>query len=78
MYDTKSFYKMTSAPLLFLGAFFALCPDNLIRKTVATDSEINTYLETGAFTEDVGGGSVDGDMTVLSNASPQPLIPFHQ
>lgn len=69
---------MISAPLLFLGAFFVLCRDNLIKKIVATDNEINTYLETGAFTEDIGGGSVDGDMTMLSNASPQPLIPFHQ
>lgn len=69
---------MTSALLFFLGAFFVLCPDNLIRKRMATDNEINTYLETGSFTEDVTGGSEDGDMTVLSNASPEPLIPFHQ
>lgn len=45
---------------------------------MATDNEINTYFETGAFTEDVIGGSVDGDKTVMSNASLEPLIPFHQ
>ncbi|XP_071609508.1 SH3 domain and tetratricopeptide repeat-containing protein 1 isoform X2 [Heliangelus exortis] len=60
------------------GAFFVLCPDNLIRKRMATDNEINTYFETGAFTEDKTGGSVDGDTTVLSNTSLKPLIPFHQ
>lgn len=45
---------------------------------MATDNERNTYLETGAFTEDVTAESVEGDMTVLSNASLEPLIPFHQ
>ncbi|KFQ15521.1 SH3 domain and tetratricopeptide repeat-containing protein 1, partial [Leptosomus discolor] len=58
--------------------FFVLCSDNLVRKIMATDNEINTYFETGAFTEDVTGGSADGDMTVLSNTSLEPLIPFHQ
>lgn len=62
----------------FLGAFFVLCPDNLVRKITATDCEINTYFEAGAFTADVAGGSVDGDMTMPSNVPLEPLIPFHQ
>ncbi|XP_009327164.1 PREDICTED: SH3 domain and tetratricopeptide repeat-containing protein 1 [Pygoscelis adeliae] len=76
--NEKSLNLMYRSLLVQEGAFFVLCPDNLIRKVMATDNEINTYFETGAFTEDVTGGSVDGDMTVLSNASPEPLIPFHQ
>ncbi|KFW10588.1 SH3 domain and tetratricopeptide repeat-containing protein 1, partial [Fulmarus glacialis] len=76
--NEKSLNLMHRSLLVQEGAFFVLCPDNLIRKIMATDNEINTYFETGAFTEDVRGGSVDGDMTVLSNASPEPLIPFHQ
>ncbi|KAJ7427293.1 SH3 domain and tetratricopeptide repeat 1 [Willisornis vidua] len=61
-----------------LGSFFVLCPDNLIRKIMATDSEIKTYFETGDFTEDGTGGSVDSDAPVLANASLEPLNPFHQ
>ncbi|XP_009696206.1 PREDICTED: SH3 domain and tetratricopeptide repeat-containing protein 1 [Cariama cristata] len=76
--NEKSLNLMYRSLLVQEGAFFVLCPDNLIRKIMATDNEINTYFETGAFTEDVMGGSSDGDMTVLSNASPEPLIPFHQ
>ncbi|XP_076191987.1 SH3 domain and tetratricopeptide repeat-containing protein 1 isoform X1 [Aptenodytes patagonicus] len=76
--NEKSLNLMYRSLLVQEGAFFVLCPDNLIRKVMATDNEINTYFEAGAFTEDVTGGSVDGDMTVLSNASPEPLIPFHQ
>uniref|UniRef100_A0A672V0L1 SH3 domain and tetratricopeptide repeats 1 n=1 Tax=Strigops habroptila TaxID=2489341 RepID=A0A672V0L1_STRHB len=69
----KSLNSMYRSLLIQEGAFFGLYPDNLIRKI--TDNEINTYFETGAFTEDIAGGSVDGDM---SNASVEPLIPFHQ
>ncbi|KFP19596.1 SH3 domain and tetratricopeptide repeat-containing protein 1, partial [Egretta garzetta] len=76
--NEKSLNLMYRSLLVQEGAFFALCPGNLIRKIMATDNEINTYFETGAFTEDVTGGSVDGDMTVLSNTSLEPLIPFHQ
>ncbi|KAM6401585.1 SH3 domain and tetratricopeptide repeat-containing protein 1 [Pluvialis apricaria] len=76
--NEKSLNLMYRSLLVQEGAFFVLCPDNLIRKIVATDNDVNTYFETGAFTEDVIGGSVDGDRTVLSNASPEPLIPFHQ
>ncbi|KAM6361589.1 SH3 domain and tetratricopeptide repeat-containing protein 1 [Alca torda] len=76
--NEKSLNLMYRSLLVQEGAFFVLCPDNLIRKVMATDNEINTYFETGAFTEDVIGGSVDGDKTVLSNASLEPLIPFHQ
>ncbi|KFQ87754.1 SH3 domain and tetratricopeptide repeat-containing protein 1, partial [Phoenicopterus ruber ruber] len=75
--NEKSLNLMYRSLLVQEGAFFALYPDNLIKKIMATDNEINTYFETGAFTEDVVGGSVDGNMTVLSNA-PEPLIPFHQ
>lgn len=45
---------------------------------MATGNEVNTYFESGTLTEGVIGGSVDGDMTMLSNASLEPLIPFHQ
>lgn len=45
---------------------------------MATDCKINTYFETGTFTTNVADGSVDGDMTMLSNVSLEPLIPFHQ
>ncbi|XP_009934678.2 SH3 domain and tetratricopeptide repeat-containing protein 1 isoform X1 [Opisthocomus hoazin] len=76
--NEKSLNLMCRSLLIQEGAFFVLCPDNLIRKVMDTDNEINTYFETGAFAEDVTGGSVDGDMTMLSNASPEPLIPFHQ
>nr|XP_010296023.1 PREDICTED: SH3 domain and tetratricopeptide repeat-containing protein 1 [Balearica regulorum gibbericeps] len=76
--NEKSLHLMYRSLLVQEGAFFVLCPDNLIRKIMATDNEINTYFETGSFTKDVTGGSVDGDKTVLSNASPEPLIPFHQ
>ncbi|KAM6261693.1 SH3 domain and tetratricopeptide repeat-containing protein 1 [Porphyrio hochstetteri] len=76
--NEKSLHLMYRSLLVQEGAFFVLCPDNLLRKIMATDNEINTYLETGAFTEGVTSGSLDGDMTVLSNASPEPLIPFHQ
>ncbi|OPJ70875.1 SH3 domain and tetratricopeptide repeat-containing protein 1 isoform X2 [Patagioenas fasciata] len=76
--NEKSLNLMYRSLLVQEESFFVLCRDNLIRKIIATDNEINTYLETGAFTEDVTAESVDGDMTVLSNASPEPLIPFHQ
>ncbi|KAM7113481.1 LOW QUALITY PROTEIN: SH3 domain and tetratricopeptide repeat-containing protein 1 [Ciconia maguari] len=76
--NEKSLNLMYRSLLVQEGVFFVLCPDNLIRKIMATDNEINTYFETGAFTEDVTDVSVDGDVTVLSNASPEPLIPFHQ
>lgn len=49
----------------------------MIRKVTVTDNEI-TYFETGAFTEDITGGSLDSDMSMLSNASLEPLEPFHQ
>nr|XP_009489820.1 PREDICTED: SH3 domain and tetratricopeptide repeat-containing protein 1 [Pelecanus crispus] len=76
--NEKSLNLMYRSMLVQEGAFFVFCPDNLIRKIMATDNEINTYFETGAFTEDVTVESVDGNMTVQSNASPEPLIPFHQ
>lgn len=62
----------------FLGAFFVLCPDNMVRKIMATDCKINTYFEAGTLTAGVADGSVDGDMTMLSDVSLEPLIPFHQ
>ncbi|XP_010001449.1 PREDICTED: LOW QUALITY PROTEIN: SH3 domain and tetratricopeptide repeat-containing protein 1 [Chaetura pelagica] len=76
--NEKSLHLMYRSLLVQEGAFFVSCPDNLIRKILVTDNEINTYFETGAFTEDVTGGSMDGDVTVLINASLEPLIPFHQ
>ncbi|KFV50988.1 SH3 domain and tetratricopeptide repeat-containing protein 1, partial [Tyto alba] len=76
--NEKSLNLMYRSLLVQEGPFFVLYPDNLVRKIMATDNETNTYFETGAFTEDVTGGSVDGDMTVLPNASLEPLIPFHQ
>ncbi|KFV76219.1 SH3 domain and tetratricopeptide repeat-containing protein 1, partial [Dryobates pubescens] len=75
--NEKSLDLMYRSLLAQEGAFFVACPDNLIRKVMATDNEINTA-EPGAFTECVTGGSVDGDTAVLSNASLEPLIPFHQ
>lgn len=44
---------------------------------MVTDNE-TAYFETGAFTEEVTGGSVDSDMPMKSNASLEPLEPFHQ
>uniref|UniRef100_A0A8C0BV41 SH3 domain and tetratricopeptide repeats 1 n=1 Tax=Buteo japonicus TaxID=224669 RepID=A0A8C0BV41_9AVES len=75
--NEKSLYLMYRSLLVQEGAFFVLGPDNLIRKIMAIGNEVNTYFETGTFTESVTGGSVDGDMTMLSNASLEPLIPFH-
>lgn len=76
--NEKSLNLMYRSLLVQEGAFFVLCPDNLVRKITATDCEINTYFEAGAFTADVAGGSVDGDMTMPSNVPLEPLIPFHQ
>ncbi|XP_054247397.1 SH3 domain and tetratricopeptide repeat-containing protein 1 [Indicator indicator] len=76
--NEKSLDLMYRSLLAQEGAFFVVCPDNLIRKVMAMDNEINTSVETGAFTGSVPGGSVDGDTAVLSNASLEPLIPFHQ
>uniref|UniRef100_A0A8D0F0E7 SH3 domain and tetratricopeptide repeats 1 n=1 Tax=Strix occidentalis caurina TaxID=311401 RepID=A0A8D0F0E7_STROC len=75
--NEKSLNLMYRSLLVQEGAFFVLCPDNLVRKIMATDNEINTYFETRALAEDATGGSVDGDMTMLPNASLEPLIPFH-
>ncbi|XP_061849204.1 SH3 domain and tetratricopeptide repeat-containing protein 1 [Colius striatus] len=76
--NEKSLNLMYRSLLVQEGEFFVLCCDGSIRKIMATDNEINTYFETGAFTEDATGGSMDSDMTVLSNAPLKPLIPFHQ
>ncbi|KGL97678.1 SH3 domain and tetratricopeptide repeat-containing protein 1, partial [Charadrius vociferus] len=76
--NEKSLNLMYRSLLVQEGPFFVLGPNYLIRKIVATDNETNTYFEPGAFTEDVIGGSVDGDKTVQSNDCPEPLIPFHQ
>uniref|UniRef100_A0A803XV63 SH3 domain-containing protein n=1 Tax=Meleagris gallopavo TaxID=9103 RepID=A0A803XV63_MELGA len=75
--NEKSLNLMYRSLLVQEGAFFVLCPDNLVRKIMATDCKINTYFETGTFTTNVADGSVDGDMTMLSNVSLEPLIPFH-
>ncbi|XP_069712474.1 SH3 domain and tetratricopeptide repeat-containing protein 1 isoform X1 [Phaenicophaeus curvirostris] len=76
--NEKSLNLMYRSLLAQEGEFFVLCPNNQIRRIKATDNEIDSHFETGAFTEDVTGESVDGDVTMLSNASPEPLIPFHQ
>ncbi|XP_013815386.2 SH3 domain and tetratricopeptide repeat-containing protein 1 [Apteryx mantelli] len=76
--NENSLNLMYRSLLVQEGAFFVLSPDNLIRKIMATDNEINIYCENGALTEDASGGSVDGDMTMLSNVSSEPLIPFYQ
>lgn len=44
---------------------------------MVTDNE-TMHFETGAFTEDVTGVSLDSDMHTWSNASLEPLEPFHQ
>uniref|UniRef100_A0A8V5GT27 Uncharacterized protein n=1 Tax=Melopsittacus undulatus TaxID=13146 RepID=A0A8V5GT27_MELUD len=49
--NEQSLNLMYRSLLVQEGAFFALYPDNLIRKI--TDNEINTYFETGSFTEDI-------------------------
>uniref|UniRef100_A0A669P4N6 SH3 domain and tetratricopeptide repeats 1 n=1 Tax=Phasianus colchicus TaxID=9054 RepID=A0A669P4N6_PHACC len=76
--NEKSLNLMYRSLLVQEGAFFVLCPDNLVRKIMAADCKINAYFETGTFTANVAGGSVDGDVTMLSNVSLEPLIPFHQ
>ncbi|NWI85022.1 S3TC1 protein, partial [Pitta sordida] len=74
--NEKSLHLMCRSLLLQEGSFFVLCPDHLIRN-VSTDNEIKLYFETGDFTEDITGGSVDSDSTVF-DASLEPLNPFHQ
>ncbi|XP_050194563.1 SH3 domain and tetratricopeptide repeat-containing protein 1 [Myiozetetes cayanensis] len=76
--NEKSLNLMCRSLLLQEGSFFVLCPDNLIRKIMATDNEIKAYFETGDVTEDVTGGSVDSNASVLPKASLEPLNPFHQ
>ncbi|XP_032917239.1 SH3 domain and tetratricopeptide repeat-containing protein 1 isoform X2 [Catharus ustulatus] len=75
--NEKSLNLMYRSLLVQEGSFFVLYPDNTIRKMMATDNE-TTYFEAGAFTEDVTGGSVDSDRPLWSNASLEPLEPFHQ
>ncbi|XP_041343339.1 SH3 domain and tetratricopeptide repeat-containing protein 1 [Pyrgilauda ruficollis] len=75
--NEKSLNLMYRSLLVQEGTFFGLYPDNTIRKMMVTDNEM-TYFETGAFTGDVKGGSVDSDMPMWSNASLEPLEPFHQ
>ncbi|XP_048799470.1 SH3 domain and tetratricopeptide repeat-containing protein 1 isoform X2 [Lagopus muta] len=76
--NEKSLNLMYRSLLVQEGAFFVLCPDNMVRKIMATDCKINTYFEAGTLTAGVADGSVDGDMTMLSDVSLEPLIPFHQ
>ncbi|XP_005045539.1 PREDICTED: SH3 domain and tetratricopeptide repeat-containing protein 1 isoform X1 [Ficedula albicollis] len=74
--NEKSLNLMYRSLLVQEGSFFVLYPDNTIRKMTVTDSE--TTFEAGAFTEDVTSGSVDSDRPLWSNASLEPLEPFHQ
>ncbi|KAM7053295.1 SH3 domain and tetratricopeptide repeat-containing protein 1 isoform 1-T1 [Acridotheres tristis] len=75
--NEKSLNLMYRSLLVQEGSFFVLYPDNTIRKMMVTENE-TTYFEAGAFTEDVTGGSVDSDRPLWSNASLEPLEPFHQ
>ncbi|XP_005485782.2 SH3 domain and tetratricopeptide repeat-containing protein 1 isoform X2 [Zonotrichia albicollis] len=75
--NEQSLNLMYRSLLVQEGSFFVLYPDNTIRKMMVTDKE-STSFETGAFTEDVTAGSVDSDMPMWSNASLEPLEPFHQ
>uniref|UniRef100_A0A8C5JSP5 SH3 domain and tetratricopeptide repeats 1 n=1 Tax=Junco hyemalis TaxID=40217 RepID=A0A8C5JSP5_JUNHY len=73
--NEKSLNLMYRSLLVQEGSFFVLYSDNTI-KMMVTDKE-STSFETGAFTEDVTAGSVDSDMPMWSNASLEPLEPFH-
>ncbi|XP_056345091.1 SH3 domain and tetratricopeptide repeat-containing protein 1 isoform X1 [Oenanthe melanoleuca] len=75
--NEKSLNLMYRSLLVQEGSFFVLYPDNTIRKMMVTDSETTSF-EAGAFTEDVTGGSVESDRPLWSNASLEPLEPFHQ
>ncbi|XP_005518108.1 PREDICTED: SH3 domain and tetratricopeptide repeat-containing protein 1 [Pseudopodoces humilis] len=75
--NEKSLNLMYRSLLVQEGSFFVLYPDNTIQKMMVTDNE-TTYFEAGASTEDSAGGSVDSDMPMWSNASLEPLEPFHQ
>ncbi|OWK59970.1 SH3 domain and tetratricopeptide repeat-containing protein 1 [Lonchura striata] len=75
--NEKSLHLMYRSLLVQEGSFFVLYPDNTIQKMMVIDNE-TAYFETGAFTEEVTGGSVDSDMPMKSNASLEPLEPFHQ
>ncbi|KAF2976544.1 hypothetical protein EK904_014364, partial [Melospiza melodia maxima] len=75
--NKKSLNLMYRSLLVQEGSFFVLYPDNTIRKMMVTDKETTSF-ETGAFTEDVTAGSVDSNMPTWSNASLEPLEPFHQ
>ncbi|XP_027748075.1 SH3 domain and tetratricopeptide repeat-containing protein 1 isoform X3 [Empidonax traillii] len=76
--NEKSLNLMCRSLLLQEGSLFVLCPDNLIRKIMATENEIEAYFETEDVTEDVTGGSADSNASVLPKAFLEPLNPFHQ
>ncbi|XP_074848527.1 SH3 domain and tetratricopeptide repeat-containing protein 1 isoform X2 [Carettochelys insculpta] len=60
------------------GTFFVLCPDNIIREAAAADMEVKLYQENRSVTEGIPGESLVYDLTLLSKAATEPLIPFHQ
>ncbi|KAG6935859.1 SH3 domain and tetratricopeptide repeats 1 [Chelydra serpentina] len=76
--NEESLNSMYRGLLIQEGTFFVLCPDNLIRETTAADMEVKVYQENRRVTEDISGGSLGDDLTLLSKAAAETLIPFHQ
>uniref|UniRef100_A0A452I8K6 Uncharacterized protein n=1 Tax=Gopherus agassizii TaxID=38772 RepID=A0A452I8K6_9SAUR len=75
--NEESLNLMYRGLLIQEGTFFVLCPDNLIRETTAADMEMKVYQENRRVTEDISGGSLGDDLTLLAKPAAETLIPFH-
>uniref|UniRef100_A0A6I8P3I9 SH3 domain and tetratricopeptide repeats 1 n=1 Tax=Ornithorhynchus anatinus TaxID=9258 RepID=A0A6I8P3I9_ORNAN len=67
------------------GSFFVLCPDNEIREMNVPEGDRKSCRRSSAMSvEEAGGGGMRGmrptgpSLVPASEASPEPLIPFHQ
>uniref|UniRef100_A0A8C4W9S5 SH3 domain and tetratricopeptide repeats 1 n=1 Tax=Gopherus evgoodei TaxID=1825980 RepID=A0A8C4W9S5_9SAUR len=67
--NEESLNLMYRGLLIQEGTFFVLCPDNLIRETTAADMEMKVYQENRRVTEDISGGSLGDDLTLLAKPS---------
>uniref|UniRef100_A0A8C4WH47 SH3 domain and tetratricopeptide repeats 1 n=1 Tax=Gopherus evgoodei TaxID=1825980 RepID=A0A8C4WH47_9SAUR len=68
--NEESLNLMYRGLLIQEGTFFVLCPDNLIRETTAADMEMKVYQENRRVTEDISGGSLGDDLTLLAKPAP--------
>ncbi|XP_006128298.2 SH3 domain and tetratricopeptide repeat-containing protein 1 isoform X1 [Pelodiscus sinensis] len=76
--NEESLHLMYRGLLIQEGTFFVLSPDNHIRETTAAGTELKVYQENRRVSEGISGGSLGDDLTLLSKAAVEPLIPFHQ